>query len=203
MRGHLIRNKKSILESNKNNTNIIDLNSKYPSIEPIIIDKEITVFNFLTISQIYAQNPNSTLILIATKTNRKLIIKNNHNILFKTTNINTFDKLIIPELLKNYVSNNPKINTETIIDKDYKSLYEVNKNLYFLEFNYQILEEYINYLKKISQKELQHLNINENYQKEEHIEEPKQLNYSYGYINILLIAFILSIITIVVCLIKS
>ena len=89
---------------------------------------------------------------------------------------------------------------------NYTSKREKGKHLNYEE---RIITPIINFLHELYKQNNYKLEISKNYLDEE-IEENEPINYhntnkikySYGYINILLISFILSIITIIICLIR-
>lgn len=160
--------------------------------------------DLFTIKKYFPKSKETILIILATNTNRKIIIKGLNPVIFTIDNISYFDKLILPELLNLYIQNNNHIDKDNLIKQYSKSFYQANDNLYLINFDEPFLEANIKYLEKIISQKNYQLHINENYIKEENSQKRTKYrpNYSYGYVNILLIAFILSLLTIIICLTK-
>ena len=146
----------------------------------------------------------SSKIIIYTN-NNKINLLTNENIQFQFNDYNTFLNIYLPELLKLYITKNNKIkinNEEEILN--YKFI-NINNNLYFLNFKEEVVDANVDFLKKLIAQKQYSIEINKNIIKsesEEELTENHQENLNYGYINILLIAFILSTITIIICLLK-
>lgn len=199
MRGHLIRNLNKKLDSN--NKISIDLSIFSNKLSSLDIDREITNFNYLTISNYYPKTDDDILIILSEENIRKVIIISSQTILLTTKNTDLFDKLIFPELLNLYISNNKK---ESFIEQKEENNYIINDNLYILNFNNKFLELHINYFNNLKEKEYYKLYISKDYQKEEKEEFPTEnnINYSYGYVNVLFIAVIITLLTVIICLIN-
>ena len=146
----------------------------------------------------------SSKIIIYTN-NNEINLLTNENIQFQFNDYNTFLNIYLPELLKLYITKNNKIkinNEEEILN--YKFI-NINNNLYFLNFKEEVVDANVDFLKKLTAQKQYSIEINKNIIKSESEEEftsNHQENLNYGYINILLIAFILSTITIIICLLK-
>ena len=146
----------------------------------------------------------SSKIIIYTN-NNEINLLTNENIQFQFNDYNTFLNIYLPELLKLYITkkNKIKINNEEEI-LNYKFI-NINNNLYFLNFKEEVVDANVDFLKKLIAQKQYSIEINKNIIKSEPEEEytsNHQENLNYGYINILLIAFILSTITIIICLLK-
>ena len=171
------------------------------SVSNLKIDNYIEENNLFTIKKKYYTNKTTTLIIINNK-ERNLIFKGIQNILFEFKNNELFDKLILPEILDLYIENNSNITSEKLEEQLNQAFYQANNNLYILNFSKEIIEANIKYLHKLNDKKNYKLEVNKNYIKEVPKVEESKVSYSYGYINILLIAFIISLLTIIICLTK-
>lgn len=212
MRGHIITKSidkyKNIDKTNlKQTTNIKEKDNDLLRVTTCKIDKEFTNFTASDINKYITDK--STLVIFKDNSQSKLIIKEEKNILFISNSSTTFINIFLPEIIKKYSSLFPNITKENLTNKNNKCFYNVNDNLYILNYEERIITPIINFLHELYKQNNYKLEISKNYLDEE-IEENEPINYqdtnkikySYGYINILLISFILSIITIIICLLR-
>lgn len=157
--------------------------------------------DLLTIKYYYNLSSNNKLIIFNKDNQRQLIISGPSNILFKFTNSSNFDKLFLPEILKIYIDSTKEMKKEQLESQHNKAFYSLNNNFYILNFSKEIIEANTNFLHKLFNQKKYKLELNKKYLKEEfEIKDTKKnYNYSYGYVNILLIALILSVLTIIFC----
>lgn len=168
------------------------------------ISREITNFNIFDIKEVL--NKDSIIIIFNNNFTNKLIIKNKKNISFTVNNIESFINIFLPEILKNYASIHYKIDKESIDMQFNRCFCNINDNLYILNYKEEICTANISFLRELCKENGYRINISKNYL--ETFDESQDFNknikpkYSYGYINILLISFIISILTIIICLMK-
>ena len=160
------------IDNTKNNTNIKDIIKKY-----------------------YQNNTNKIII----NNNQEIILIGDKNIKYKYNDSKVFNTIYIPELISFYLNNNI-ITKEELNDNEYI----INDTLYIINFNKEIISNIKEYINIINKRNNFKLELNNNCTIEDDIipTNNKEKIYSYGYINILLISFIIAIITIITCIIK-
>lgn len=184
--------------------------AKYNSLMEISnqqINEIVEDFDFVDIKHYYNIEEKNKIIIINEDNKRRLIISGIVNISFDFLNIDLFDKVFLPEILKIYVSKNNNITNEKITTQFKNAFYHANDNLYILDFDENLVKANVTFLHNLIDKKQYRININKDYMIRETedieiIEKTPTKAYSYGYINILLISFILSIITLVICLLN-
>lgn len=168
------------------------------------IDEEVMDINLDAIKRYYQFDKNSKLIICNRNGNLELLIIGNRNFKFVFKNEVMFFKIFLPEILKMYVTRIKKITKEEVQEQFAKKFAMINNNLYFLGVEGDLVDSSIVFMQNLIGIQNYHLEVNKKYVKrdEEYEQKPQPFvnKYSYGYINILLIAFILSIITIIFCL---
>lgn len=171
----------------------------------IKIDKDIDYFDLRQFKEYYKDN--NMIIILNNDTGIKLILKGDINTCYSLKNKNMFINVYLPEILNIYIEKNNKLYKEEKYIQYNNSFYNINSNLYILNFKNDILDANIEYLHNMYKHKEYLMEINQNYIKKDIIEinnlvNKTEKNYSFGYINILLISFILSVITIVICLLS-
>lgn len=189
--------------------NIIEYNNLM-EVSRIKIDNYIENFDFTDIKYYYNLEDSNKIIIINDGEKRKLIISGIVTISFCFSNNELFDRVFLPELLKLYVSRNNELSNEMITYQFNHLFYQVNNDLYILDFDDFLMTPNIEFLHNLINKKRYQININKDYVIYENIENDKKIStkasnkaYSYGYVNILLISFVLSLMTIIICLLKS
>ena len=90
-------------------------------------------------------------------------------------------------------------------DKQFNKCYaNINDNFYLIDFNEEELDGCFEFIKNVDRKNNYKLDMDSNYTFIKETEEEK-INYSYryGYVSIIFISFVMSIITIIVVLMNS
>ena len=146
--------------------------------------------------------------------NIKIICKNNgvelkiDDNIYNFENKKMFSNVYLIEILKIYVDNFDIGDDWDKNEQFNKYFASINDNFYLINFEEEEIDGIISFMNNLwrDKKYRQNISMNcefisDDYNVENN--EVKKFNYSYGYINILLISFIISIITIIVVLINS
>ncbi|MEE3342610.1 MAG: hypothetical protein VZS44_00790 [Bacilli bacterium] len=137
-------------------------------------------------------------IVIVKEKDIKLYIDSDKYYLFIFKDKNMFEKVYLPEIMKYYIYGGNEISRVNIDGQ----IGNINDNFYLINFNIDDLEGYIKYIKDINDKVNYQLDLEKDYVFVKESVENKY-SYSYGYVSILFISFVLSIITIIVVLLNS
>ena len=182
------------------NIKIIKQNNKI-ELSNINIDKYSNNTTLIKFKKRFNNNKTTKTIIIDNDNKREVILIGEKNIHITYSNNITFDNIYLPEIINTYLKENNKITKET--KNNY--YYNLNNNLYLINFKETLLNGTKNYIYEINNKNNYKIELNKNYEKEEPTYDITNYSkaYSYGYINILLVSFIISIITIILCIIKS
>ncbi len=108
-----------------------------------------------------------------------------------------FDRLFLPELLRSYV-NAFDIGEKIFIDGELKKSYGIiNDNFYLINYNHDEIVGCYQFMKRVNYDNNYKIDMDSNYTfiKEEVDVRP---SYSYGYISVIFISLIISIITIII-----
>jgi hypothetical protein len=157
------------------------------------------------IRESYEEDKNSKLIINDRDDEIDLLIKGKKNIRFRFLNKDFFFKLYLPEILKLYVKKINEISKEQYDVQFNKCFVNINDNLYFLKMERTLIDSSIEFVKNLLERKNYQREVSREYIRENEdisIDKNREISYSYGYINILLIAFILSVLTIVFCLFR-
>ena len=169
----------------------------------INIDRELSNTSIINFKKKYYSNKTTKIFILGNENIREVILIGDKNILINYSQINMFDNIYLPEIIDFYLKYNNKLDNELEKKKDNSYYYSINNNLYILNIDNNLLTNIKEYLHKINKKNKYKLEISKDYVKEDIvIENNKNKIYSYGYINILFIAFIITIATIIFCLFK-
>ncbi len=181
----------------KNIQKILDEHAKWQIRDFSISDIEATV------------NKKSKFIIYKDSNTNKLIIVSQTIVAYFIDNDTLFNNVYLPEILKIYTSYNNEVGDNGICDNEDISYGYVNNNLYIINYSREFINYNLLYLKSISNKLNYRLELSKNYMDEDGdeviVSSPKNRRkiYSYGYINILFISFVLSILTIIICLVRK
>lgn len=161
------------------------------------IDKTFKNFTIADIKDCINSNTNNIVVLNDNNI-IKLYIDDGKNCLFVFNDRNMFDNIFLPEILNMYGSMYDKSTMDEV--KYFNNNYgKINDNFYFINFKEEEIQGWFNYFCGIVRKNDYKLDLDSNYTfiKKE-ITTNKRYNYSYGYISLLFISLIISVITIVI-----
>ena len=171
--------------------------SKYNKYYDMISDNEIKIIDNYVFEDIenMINDRVEDIFIVNNKDRINLYIKGDYNYLFVFKDRVMFNNIYFPELVKLYGINNGL--DRFIKDKQF-NLYHccINDNFYLINFSEDEVLWCENYLKSIDEKNKRNSELSENYNFIKDISPT--YNYSYGYVSIILISFIISIITIIV-----
>ena len=186
-----------------NNLKIIKHNN-YLKLSNIDIDRELSNTSIVNLKKKYYANKTNKILILDNKNKREVILIGNETILIEYENTNMFDNIYLPEIINLYLKYNNELKNEIEKKKEYRNFYSINNNLYILNVTNELLTGIKEYLYKINDENNYKLEISKDYINEEIIHRNNNRNklYSYGYVNILLIALIITITTIVFCLFR-
>ncbi len=157
----------------------------------INIDNTKNNINIKDVIKKHYQNKTNKILIINNQNNRQIILIGKINIKYNYNDKKIFDNIYLPELIKFYLDNNI-ITTENINDNEYN----INDTLYIINYNEELdnIKKYISELNNINKYKLE---LSNNCIIEDDIVPDNKRAYSYGYINILLISLLISVITII------
>ncbi|MBR3162088.1 MAG: hypothetical protein IKF19_05095 [Bacilli bacterium] len=161
------------------------------------IDKTFKNFTIADIKDCINSNTNN-IVVLNDNNMIKLYIDDGKNCLFVFNDRNMFDNIFLPEILNMYGSMYDKSTMDEV--KYFNNNYgKINDNFYFINFKEEEIQGWFNYFCGIVRKNDYKLDLDSNYTfiKKE-ITTNKRYNYSYGYISLLFISLIISVITIVI-----
>ena len=192
----------NITSINFNKISILKHNN-YLRINNIKIDRTLSNTSIYNFKKKYYSNKTTRILILENDNKREVILIGDKNILITYDNNNMFDNLFLPEIINLYLRN--KEITKELSKEYYNRHYLcINDNLYIMNYNEIIMSGTKEYIHSINNNNIYKIELNKDYEKEEstiNVNNYKRV-YSYGYINILLVAFIISIITIIFCLFK-
>ena len=149
----------------------------------------------------YINEKTDTIKIINGKDSIKLYINNDKNYLFNFQDKKMFNNIYLPEILKYYNKYNATENSN--ISKQFNKCYgNINDNFYLINFTEEEIDGCIFYLQEATKKKFEDEDLQENYTFIKNIESVSP-SYSYGYVSIIFISFIISIVTIIIALINS
>ena len=160
----------------------------------------INNFNPLDIHD-YINQTTDTIKIINDKDSVKLYINNDKNYLFKFKDKKMFKNIYLPEILKYYNKYNA-IENSNISNQFNKYCCNINDSLYLINFTEEEIDGCIFYLQEATKKKFEDDDLKENYTFIKNI-EPVRPSYSYGYVSIIFISFLISIVTIIIAFINS
>lgn len=132
----------------------------------------------------------------------KLYVDSDKFYLFIFRDKTMFDNVYLPEIIKLYIDKYNNVEKIEIDNQFNTSFGNINDNFYFVNFKTIDIEGYFKFVRNIRDKIDYELDLNSNYVFIKKNDE-QRVNYSYGYVSILFISFIISIITIIIVLMYS
>ena len=170
--------------------------SKYNKYTKIINYKDINNNTNFTLKEVIDKiNNNNIDIRIIKDKNIKVYIDNE---LFIFNDILMFNNIYLPEIIKKYSKYNNLEKSSK--DKQFRLYFlNINDNFYLINFKEEEIDGCLIYLKELTKKNNIDNDLKENYTFIKDIETLRP-NYSYGYVSIIFISLIMSIITIIVAL---
>ena len=168
------------------------------------IDKELSNISIVKLKEEYFDNKTNKTLILNNENKREVILIGSQNILIQYPNTFMFDTIHLPEIIDLYLKSNNTLTNEIKINKEYCNIYSINNNLYILNFEDKLLFNIKEYIYIINNKNNYKKEIEKDYIINKNNNQANNLSraYSYGYINILLIALLISTITIMFCLLK-
>ena len=187
---------------NFNNISILKHNN-YIRLNNVNIDRSLSNTSIFNLKKKYYANKTTKILILENDNKREVVLIGDKNILIKYVNNNMFDNLFLPEIINLYLRNN-EISKEFYKEYDNRHYLCINDNLYIMNYNENTMSSTKKYIHSINNNNQYRIELNKNYEREEPATKVNNYNkaYSYGYINILLVAFIISILTILFCIIK-
>lgn len=181
-----------------NNINILEQDNYY-KINNYNINITKNNINIKDLKKKYITNNTNKIIILKENNKVEVLLIGEKNIKYIYNDIKLFNQIYIPELINLYLNDN-------IIEKEQEKIinnnkyYCINNNFYILNYNIELFNYLKEYIIEINKNNNYKIEINKDYLKEDNnINKEKEIVHSYGYINILLISFIITIITIIYC----
>lgn len=136
-----------------------------------------------------------------------LFIVGTDSVKFTFKNSNVFYNVVLPELIRLYIDNIDSIIKKEHIKQFNTSFVNINDNFYLLGLKEDIVVSSLKYIDDILNIKKYQIDLNKEFMVD-YTEDEVNINYnkrvySYGYANILLISFIISVITILLCFFKG
>lgn len=209
----LIGNNNYYLVDKENISNLdsqLDIYNKLFGFVDIEINIKNMVCDFSYVINYYYRNEISKIIIINGRDKVDLIMVSENTIKFVFKNKMNFERVVLPEILKVYSNKIDSLNGEESLRYFNKLFYKVNDQFYMLNFYDEVVLDNISFLRELVNRKKYQLDLNKNIEFNFDIDTCEnnedivvsRNSYSYGYVNILLISLILSLVTIVICLLK-
>ena len=183
---------------------LIDINNMLREIN-INVSKRIEKADFSIIKKFYDNDSDCKIVIVNNSDSIELILASENNVKFVFENKDYFEKIVLPEVLKMYSLEVESLELEEKIRDFNKMFYKVNEQLYMLNFYDEVVEYNIRFLHSLVMKKKYKLELNKDIVIDNVVDNDIKItkkSYSYGYVNILLISFIISLLTIMVCLFR-